>query len=71
MGRWRRRLVRYFCVILTVLLVLLALFRSRYTTTICTLAETQERNATSDLINDAIDRQIASGEIKYDRIVDF
>ncbi len=71
MGRWRRRLVRYFCVILTVLLVLLALFRSRYTTTICTLAETQVRNATSDLINDAIDRQIASGEIQYDRIVYF
>ena len=52
-------------------LVLLALFRSRYTDTICTLAETQVRNATSDLINDAIDRQIENGNIQYDRIVYF
>ena len=68
---WRRRFVRYICIVLTVMLVLLALFRSRYTATICTLAETQVRNATSDLINDAIDRQIESGDIQYDRIVYF
>lgn len=67
----RRRLIRWICVILAAALVLLALFRSRYTATICTLAETQIRNATSDLINDAIDRQIDSGDIQYDRIVYF
>ena len=67
----RRRLMRWCCVILAAALVLLGLFRSRYTATICTLSETQIRNATSDLINDAIDRQIESGNIQYDRIVYF
>ena len=57
MRRFKRALIRWICVIAAMALVLLALFRSRYTDTICTLAETQVRNATSDLINDAIDRQ--------------
>ena len=35
------------------------------------LAETQVRNSTSDLINDAIDRQIEIGNIQYDRMVYF
>jgi len=68
---WRRRLTRYICVVLAVILVLLAFFRSKYTETICTLAKTQVENATSDLINDAIDEQIASENIQYDRIVYF
>lgn len=71
MRRFTRGLVRWLCVLLAICLVLLALFRSRYTDTICTLAETQVRNATSDLINDAIDGQIESGNIQYDRIVYF
>ena len=68
---WHRRLVCWLCVLLSVALVLLALFRSRYTATICTLAQTQVQNSTSDLINDAIDKQIDSGDIQYDRIVYF
>ena len=71
MRRFRRWFVRFVCVVLTAALVLLALFRSRYTDTILTLAETQVRNATSDLINDAIDKQIETGNIQYDRIVYF
>ncbi len=71
MGRWWRCLVRWICILLTVALVLLALFRSRYTAVICTLAQTQVCNATSDLINDAIDQQIEAGDIQYDRIVYF
>ena len=67
----RQRLVRWICMLLAAALVLLALFRSRYTETICILAQTQVQNATSDLINDAIDRQIDSGNIQYDRIVYF
>ena len=67
----RQRLVRWICMLLAGALVLLALFRSRYTETICILAQTQVQNATSDLINDAIDRQIDSGNIQYDRIVYF
>ena len=35
------------------------------------LAETQVRNSTSDLINDAIARQIELQDIRYDRIVYF
>ena len=35
------------------------------------LAQTQVKNATSDLTNDAIARQIAEGTIAYDRIVYF
>ena len=64
-------LFRFVCVSVAVCMVLLALFRSRFTETICTLAETQVRNATSDLINDAIDRQIQTGNVQYDRIVYF
>ena len=50
---------------------LLILFRIRYNGTIRSLAQTQVVNSTSDLINDAIDRQIESGNIQYDRIVYF
>lgn len=71
MRRFWRAAARWICLLMTVALVFLAFFRSRYTETICTLAETQVRNATSDLINDAIDKQIDSGEIQYDRIVYF
>lgn len=50
---------------------LLGLFRMRYNAAIRSLAQTQVRNATSDLINDAIDSQIEMGNIHYDRIVYF
>lgn len=71
MRRFKRWLIRWICVSLAAALVLLALFRSRYNETIYTLAETQMRNATSDLINDAIDAQIEVEYINYDRIVYF
>ncbi len=71
MRRFRSAFIRWFCILLAAALALLALFRGRYTDTILTLAETQVRNATSDLINDAIDRQIVTGNIQYDRIVYF
>jgi sporulation protein YunB len=47
------------------------LFRQRYQEAILHLAETQVKNTTSDLINDAIDAQIELGTIHYDRIVYF
>jgi sporulation protein YunB len=46
-------------------------FRSKYRDAIRTLSNNQVMNATSDLINDAIDRQIETGNIQYDRIVYF
>ncbi len=47
------------------------MFRDRYRNVIRELAQTQIKNATSDLINDAIDEQIEEGNILYDRIVYF
>jgi len=47
------------------------IFRSRYRHVIRELAETQVKNTTSDLCNDAIAKQIADGVIQYDRIVYF
>lgn len=66
-----KRLIRTVIIVLAVLIVLFILFRIKYKETLRTLAETQVQNTTSDLINDAIDRQIESGNIQYDRIVYF
>lgn len=63
-----RRLVFLAAVIL---IAVLSLFRIRYRDAMEELAQTQVRNVTSDLINDAIDQQIDSGNIQYDRIVYF
>jgi sporulation protein YunB len=49
----------------------LILFRLKFNEPIRALAETQVRNTTSDLINDAIDRQIEDGRIQYDRMIYF
>ena len=71
MRRFAWKLVRY-CVIMLILAVIgLTFFRIRYHDTIRELAETEIKNSTSDLINDAIDQQIESGNIQYDRIVYF
>ena len=51
--------------------VFFALFRLKYRDAIRSLSHTQVINATSDLINDAIDLQIENGNIQYDRIVFF
>ena len=58
-------------ILLCVLMVAFLLFRRRYRQVIRELAPTQVTNATSDLINDAVARQIALGDIQYDRIVYF
>ena len=47
------------------------MLRSRYRDVIRDLAETQVKNTTSDLTNDAIAKQIDEGIIQYDRIVYF
>lgn len=61
-------LIFFLCVLVIAMLIL---FRMRYRESIRLLAETQVRNSTSDLINDAIDKQIENGNIQYDRIVYF
>ena len=70
--RWR---IRWFfnrlLILLVIILVAFLLLRSRYRDVIRDLAETQVKNTTSDLTNDAIAKQIADGVIQYDRIVYF
>ena len=71
MLRFLRKLFRTVIVTVIVSFGILVLFRIRYHDAICDLAQTQVRNSTSDLINDAIDEQIETGNIRYDRIVYF
>lgn len=70
----RRALRKIGIVLLLILVLLLVLFfalRSKYRLVIRDLAETSVKNATSDLANDAIAKQIENGSIQYDRIVYF
>ncbi len=71
MRRAIRRITRFSILVLIVAFSLFVLFRYKYTDAIGGLAETQVKNTTSDLINDAIDRQIETGNVQYDRIVYF
>lgn len=65
------KLLRVIIITLAVALVLLVIFRLKFNESILSLAQTQVSNTTSDLINDAIDRQIEDGNIQYDRMVYF
>lgn len=71
MRRGLQKLCRLLIILLVIAVAGLAVFRIRYHDAIRSLAETQVRNSTSDLINDAIARQIETGNIQYDRIVYF
>ncbi|MBE6947571.1 MAG: sporulation protein YunB [Ruminococcaceae bacterium] len=71
MSRWLRKLCFFAFFLAVICVLLLILFRTKFHGTIRSLAETQIKNTTSDLINDAIDRQIDKGDIQYDRIVYF
>lgn len=71
MGRILRKFLYFVMTIALLCAAALALLRSRYSEPIRSLAQTQVMNATSDLINDAIDKQIEDGNIQYDRIVYF
>ena len=70
----RRKLQALFQLAVLFLLMAFLCFlmvRSRYRDVIRELAQTQVKNTTSDLTNDAIAKQIADGIIQYDRIVYF
>lgn len=71
MRRLIRRAILVFILLLAVFLGLFFYFRHRYRDVIQELAQTQVKNTTSDLTNDAIAKQIADGIIQYDRIVYF
>jgi len=69
--RGLNKLIRLVVIIMVTSLLLMGWFRSQYNDDIRSLAQTRVINATSDLINDAIDLQIETGTIQYDRIVYF
>ena len=71
MARLFRRMLIFSILILIIAVGGFLLLRSRYREVIRDLAQTQVKNTTSDLTNDAIARQIAEGTIAYDRIVFF
>jgi len=71
MRRKLQTLVRFALCFVLLLLLLFLMLRSRYRGVIQELAQTQVKNTTSDLTNDAIAKQIADGVIQYDRIVYF
>lgn len=71
MGRFLGKILRATAIAVFVCILLLIFFRIKYHAAILELAETQIRNSTSDLINDAIDKQIELGNIQYDRMVYF
>ena len=71
MCRRIQSLLHFFLILLAISIILFIAFRSRYREVIRELAETQVKNSTSDLTNDAIAKQIAEGTIQYDRIVFF
>ena len=66
-----RRLRLWFFLLIVFIIVAFLFFRWKFNQPIRDLAQAQVINATSDLINDAIDQQIESGDIQYDRIVYF
>lgn len=68
---WLRRFLRRVFLLFVILLAAFLILRGRYRNVIQDLAETQVKNSTSDLTNDAIAKQIADGVIQYDRIVYF
>lgn len=68
---WMKRWLIRLGILGLVLLILLLSLRGKYRYVISDLAKTSVLNTTSDLTNDAIARQIATGNIAYDRIVFF
>lgn len=69
--QWIRTFLRNMLVLFLLLTASFLMFRTRYRDVIRELAQTQIKNATSDLTNDSISKQIANGVIQYDRIVYF
>lgn len=68
--RWRK-IRRRMLLFLAVLLAVFWLLRGKLTPVVLELAQTQVKNTTSDLINDAVAAQIGSGNMEYDRMVYF
>lgn len=66
-----KRLLRFVILLSLLTAGVLIWIRWRYHEPIFALAQTQIKNTTSDLINDAISQQMISSDIQFDRIVYF
>ncbi len=71
MRRFFRRLLVFTVLTAIILTACFFYLRRTYRDVIQELAETQVKNTTSDLTNDAIAKQIEDGVVQYDRIVYF
>ena len=71
MRRFFGSFIRLLVILSVLAFILLMLFRIKYHNDIVGLTRTHVSNATSDLINDAINVQIEIGDIQYERIVYF
>ncbi len=71
MSAFIRKLLNILVVLVIMSIGAILFFRYHFNDAIRSLAETQVINTTSDLINDAIDEQIETGNIQYDRMVYF
>lgn len=71
MRGWLRKLLGRALIIFLILAVGFIVLRGKYRDVVRELAQTQVKNSTSDLTNDAIAKQIANGNIAYDRLVFF
>ena len=71
MGRLLRKMSWWLLIAGSISILGLVFFRYKFNKPVRELAQAQVINATSDLINDAIDRQIEAGDIQYDRVVYF
>ncbi|MCI5976143.1 MAG: sporulation protein YunB [Candidatus Faecousia sp.] len=71
MKRVLRRILCLTAVLALLAVAVLLVLRTKYRKVLMELAQTQMKNVTSDLINDAVDREIAEGTIQYDRLVYF
>ena len=71
MKRFFRRLILVLILLLILLAAVFFWLRRAYRDVIRDLAQTQVKNTTSDLTNDAIAKQISDGVVQYDRIVYF
>ena len=69
--QWFQRWLQRILILIVIVILLFFSLRSKYRTVVEELAQTQVKNTTSDLTNDAIAKQIADGNILYDRIVYF
>ena len=71
MGRKLGNFLKLLLCLFVALVAAFLMFRNYYRTVIRELAQSQVKTTTSEMINDAIAKQVAQGSIQYDRLVYF